>query len=728
MFVWGLLFLAAASGAVAAEEGGSPLAAHVTIRRDTFGIPHILADSEEAAAFGFGYAQAEDHCVEIARNYISARGEQARYFGTGKEGDFVLKLYDNLREAAADLKRVSPLYRKMVSAYAAGFNRYVEQHRRELPDWIPQFTAVDVMADRRAGAVNAVFSQGTVRALREKYSGSAPVVYHHEVLSVEANDAENLEAGDNLEPPGSNAFALTGARTTSGKPILLGNPHLNWSSLYWEAQVTVPGKVNFFGSTLAGIPVLRAGFNERLGWVTTNNSPDLTDVFVLPLDPKMADHYLFKGKSVALKKTEVSIEIRNADGKLTSEKRTYWDSGLGKILYRDSGRAFAVRSSQIDACRYYEGFYVLSKSRNLKGFLKNMERNYVPTSNFTYADVDGNVLYMWNARIPERLDDGTNYRLDVPGDPKYVWTKLLKVAKLPHLLNPAGGYIQNCNNPPWYTSLRDPIERSRYPSYIEQVTDLALRPQLALEMLESQEKFSLEDVKRLKFNTRMLIADRVKPDLIKAIRAIQNPSDELRRGLAVMESWDNCSSAQSRGGVLFQRFWDTYSAAAKPQPFAVPWDAANPARTPSGLANPALAITQFEDAVRWTRRTYGAEDVAWGDVHRFRFGTLDIPGDGANGTYGAFRVVRFSQSPEGKQVAGQVKPDEPPVGFGDAWILAVEFSRPIVAYSVLAYGQTTHSASSHSSDQIRMYANHEYKRVWFSEAEIKANLEREYRP
>jgi acyl-homoserine-lactone acylase len=90
--------------------------------------------------------------------------------------------------------------------------------------------------------------------------------------------------------------------------------------------------------------------------------------------------------------------------------------------------------------------------------------------------------------------------------------------------------------------------------------------------------------------------------------------------------------------------------------------------------------------------------------------------------------MRFREMPDGKLVAGWTSDDEPLQGFGDAWVIAVEFSRPIKAYSVLAYGQTTSSASKHSRDQIALFANHEYKRVWFSEAEIKANLEREYRP
>jgi len=337
---------------------GSPLAGKVVIRRDTYGIPHILAETEEAAAFGFGYAQAEDHCLTIARSLVAARGEEAKYFGTGKESDFLIRLYNVREEAERDLRRVSRLYRRIVNAYAMGVNRYVERHRAELPDWIPAFTGADLMAARRAGAVRSAFSQAAVRALR---------------------------------------------------------------------------------------------------------------------------------------------------------------------------------------------------------------------------------------------------------------------------------------------------------------------------------------------------------------------------------SWDNRVAAESRGAVLFQRFWDTYSRAVE-QPYAAPWDPQRPAQTPYGLADTAAALKHLEDAVRWCRQAYGSEDVAWGEVHRFRFGALDLPGDGANGTYGLFRVVRFQELPDGKRVAGRIRENEPPIGFGDAWVLAVEFSRPVRARSILAYGQTTRSASKHSSDQIGLFASHRLRPVWFTEEEIRANLESEYRP
>lgn len=691
-----------------------PLAEQVTIRRDTFGIPHILAATEEAAAFGLGYAQAEDHCLQIAESFVDARGESAKYTGQGIEGDFLLKQFDNPGECRKNFRQLDPLLQKIFRAYAAGVNHYVAKNRSELPSWIPTFDEFDVLANIHKGSINSV--SGVVRRLQTKYEGRpAP-----------QQISQNEFAGD-IEAAGSNAFAIGPSRSASGKAMLLGNPHLNWSSRYWEAHLTVPGKVNFFGSTLPGLPVLRAGFNEHLGYVQTNNAPDMADVYALKLDPAAPDRYIFDGKPMSFTKREVSVEIKTADGGLRIDKRTFEYSHLGPIIYRTKDRAFAYRSTQIDSYRHFEGFYHLSKAGNLREWMAVMKRNLLNYSNFTYADAAGNILYFWNARIPKRPDDGTSYELDVPAENgKYVWRSLHPVKDFPQLLNPRGGYTQNCNNPPWFASLRDPIDPDKFPSYFER-GEPSLRSQMALEMLESREKFSLEDVKQLKFNVRMLLADRVKPDLIRALKAVESPSDELKSGLAVMESWDNRAAAESKGTMLFLRFWDTYSAAVK-QPFAVAWDRADPGKTPSGLADPAAAVAAFGDAVQWTRKTFGSESIAWGEVNRFRFNGIDLPGDGASGNYGLFRVMRFAPQPDGKRVAGWIGGDKPLAGFGDAWVLAVEFAKPVNAWSILAYGQSSDPNSEHSRDQITLYAKHQYKKIWFSEAEIKANLERQYRP
>jgi acyl-homoserine-lactone acylase len=542
-----------------------------------------------------------------------------------------------------------------------------------------------------------------------------------------------------VDAPGSNALALAGTRTTTGKPILLGNPHLSWSSLYWEAHVRVPGTIDFYGSTLVGIPVLRAGFNDRLGFVTTNNAPDLDDLFALELDPDRPDHYLFDGRSMPLEPHQVTIDVRQEDGSLRKESRAFWRSHIGEVIYRTPTHAFAVKSTRLEALRYFEGFYVLSKARTLEAWQAALRLNYVPTSNFTYADADGNILYQWNGQVPVRKP-GLDYRLDVPArSTADLWTALHPVDALPRLLNPPGGYIQNANNPPAFVSLRDPLDMASYPPEFERGA-LALRPQLALDMLERRERFSVGDVIELKYTTRMLLGERMRGPLIEAVRATPDAPEEARAGADALEAWDARVAADSRGAVLFQRFWDSYAGAVRP-PFATPWSADHPAATPAGLADRAAAVEHLARAVREVREAHGSERVAWGEVHRFRAGELDLPGDGANGTYGTFRVMRFdspaggqaarpegSGGREGTRIAGTVGGQRGLVGFGDAWVLLVDFSGSVTAWSVLAYGQTTDLRSPHSRDQLPVFAGHRLRRAWFTEADIAANLERRYRP
>jgi acyl-homoserine-lactone acylase len=711
-----LVLLSSACGARRAVlPDPDTLAAQAIIRRDDFGIPHILAQTEEAAAFAFGYAQAEDHAAEIGRRYLSARGLAGLYFGRGGiDNDFQIAHFDNVNVSQRAVGEISDLYRMIISAYAAGVNRYVATHRAELPAWMPGITPADVLAASRAAAVTSLAGPGLQRQLRSKYQ--------------ESSGAEPLEDQDvRADRPGSNAFAVGGSRTASGKPILLGNPHLRWASLYWEAHVRVPGRIDFYGSTLVGIPILRAGFNDRLGFVTTNNAPDLDDVFALKVDPTRPDHYLFDGRSTPLIRRDTTIRVRNDDGTVGDESRTFWSTDIGPVIHRTRARVFVVKSTRLDAHRYFEGFYILSRARSLREWLAAMRKNLVPTSNFTYADADGNILYLWNGRVPIRKR-GVDYTLDVEASRSSdLWRRLHDVDDLPRLLNPPGGYVQNANNPPQFVSSRDPIDMSRYPSHFER-GPLALRPQLALQLLDGSSELTVPDVIRLKYNTRVLLADRVKRSLVDAARSLDRASEDLLAGAAALEAWDNTVGAGSQGAVLFRQFWDGYAAAVR-QPFAAPWSAANPTATPSGLSDPGEALRQLEAAVRATRASWGSERVAWGEVNRFRFGSLDLPGDGASGTYGCFRVMRFDQvDGEKRWVAGNMSGREPLAGFGDAWVLLVDFSQPVTGWSVLAYGQTSDLDSRHSSDQIRIFASHGLRRAWYTEDEIRDHTTREYRP
>ncbi len=693
------------------------LSERVEIVRDSFGVPHITADDQEAIGFGLGYTQAEDHIEVIARQVLEARGTAAATFGrSSADEDFAMRRAGNLEQSRAHLQDLDPMYRDVLGGFAAGVNRYVAQHRAELPEWIPEMSDVDFIAVTRAGAAGALASTSIARALEAKYKGDS------QAIPVGPGEEATVDL------PGSNALALAGSKTTSGRPILLGNPHLRWSSLYWEAHVTIRGHLNFYGSTLAGLPWLRAGFNDRLGYVQTNNAADLADLFALPLDPGNPDRYVFDRRSRPLLRQEITIDVRQDDGSMGRETRRFWVSHLGPIVHRNRKYAFAYRSTALDAYRFFEGFWRLSHARTIGDFRDVLEKRLMPSSNFTYADAAGNILYFWNARLPRRVA-GATYELDVPAsNGRFVWDGLHKTSELPQMLNPRGGYVQNANNPPWFVSKTDPLIPERYPSYLER-GELGLRPQLALELLAARDRFSPDDALALKFSPRLLLAERVKADLLASADAAP-PDEALREGRDIISEWDCRASAASVGAVLFQRFWERYrQALGAREPFAQAWDAARPYETPFGLADRGAAAHALGDAVRELRETHGSARIAYGAVNRFRFSGIDLPGDGASGQLGAYRVVTFDPATDGRtREAGRPDPDGPYRGFGDAWILLVHFTRPVTAFSVLAYGQSSRPRSPHGLDQIRLYASHQLRPVWFYPADIARHVERRYRP
>jgi acyl-homoserine-lactone acylase len=410
--------------------------------------------------------------------------------------------------------------------------------------------------------------------------------------------------------------------------------------------------------------------------------------------------------------------VREASDSFLTVRREFEETELGPVVHRTASHVFVVRSVNVEWPRQYEGFFELQQADSLREFRSTLARRLTVTSNYTYADVGGNILYSWQARLPRRPDEDFDYSLDVPaGDRRRAWRGIHRARDLPALLNPPGGYLQNANNPPWYPSVRDRLHPADYPAYIERGDDLSLRAQLALDALERTPRFSVDDLRRLKFDTRMLLADRTLPDLFAAADGVTNASDTLRAGLDALQAWDRTVSAGSRAAVLFERFMSIYEEQVD-DPFAVTWTEEAPMTTPRGLADPMAALSALERAVADVRSQYGSELVAWGDVHRFRVGGVDLPADGAPGRYGVYRVVGFEAG------AGRTRA----ANFGDAWVLLVHFTRPVTAWAVLAYGQTSNLDSPHSRDQIGLFANHELRPVWFSEQAIAANLERRYRP
>ncbi len=698
--------LVAYIGAPLAAQTTDPndLSSRVVILRTAHGVPHIRADDLKAFGYGLAWIQLEDYGPMVAMGILRSRGGMARVFGRDSIEDDFFAL-PRRAQAQTSYYRLDQATRDVYEGFAAGVNRYVALHREAfVPGFPADFSGYDV-ATRDVEPPSVAVARRFVARL----TGAGP-------RPAAPGQGEGAEPDPN---EGSNAWALAPSRTKSHHAILLRNPHLAWDAGYYEAHATVPGVLDFYGDFRIGGPfAVIGGFNRDLGWSTTNNSSPSDAIYALDVVPGATDQVLLDGAVAPLVRETVTAEYRNGPG-FSAETREYWQSPIGPVIARTGGKAYVLRSAGEGEFRGGEQFLRMMRATSLAEWKTAMRMNARTTSNFTYADRAGNIFYVWNAALPDFPHPfaGDSVALPVSRTAE-VWTRYVPWDSLPHLLNPKGGYLHNENDPPHFTNLLEPMDPARLPVTVPPPS-LSLRSQMALQLLTTAPKnLTLEDVVRLKHNYHMLLADRVKADLLAAVRSAADTA--LSAAADILARWDNSAAPDSRGGVLFEAWWRRYLQAGGRgvTPYAVPWTTDDPVRTPRGLADPARAVTAFRGAIGQVRQKYGGLDVAWGEVHRVRVGGKDVPVGGCGGDLGCFRVLGFQEDPDGKLSAR----------FGDGWILAVEFGAVPRALSVLAYGESQLPGSPWNGDQGEMFARGELKPVAFLAKDVDATVVKRYRP
>ena len=697
-----MLPMGGAVGAVPMADPAPELWREVEIVRTEHGVPHVRAESVRGAGYALGWLQCEDYGAVTPERLWSTRGQTARVKGRRAVDDD----FDALRRRARAIETYHQLElvtRDLYDGFALGINRYVTLHRAEFP-----------------AHITADFSGYDVATLHIGPGPSAPRISRFLTALKSGADTPVAEPAEPDTPPdeGSNAWAFAPSRTTSGKAILLRNPHLAWSAGYYEAHVTVPGIFDFYGDFRIGGPLgVVGGFNRHLGWSTTNsNTGDLTVIYAIPADPERPDHYRLDGVALPLARFTRSVIYRDGEQDVT-EQRELWEAPFGPVVHRTADTLYVARTAGDGEFRAGEQFLRMMRASSQEEWLAAMRLRARTSQNYTYADRAGNILILSNASYP-LLPHAPTRAAAVPATSlREIWTRYIPFEDQFLTRNPAGGYVHNENSSPHFANMREPVVLTNKHPNMERPM-LSLRSQLALDLIDTDTKLSLEDVVRLKHSYHMLLADRVKPDLVRAVAATQ-PTGEVAAALELLRVWDNTTAPERRGAVLFTVWWQRYAQpGARTSPYAQPWTETDPRRTPRGLAGPARAAQAFVEAVTETARRHGRWDVAWGDVYRLRRGSVDVPIGGGAGQLGHFRVVTYAREPDGRYAANG----------GDGWVLAVEFGEEPRAYSVLAYGESAKPESPWHADQAALFARGEVKTVRFKTADVDRHAVVRYRP
>lgn len=657
----------------------------VRILRDTWGVPHIFGRRDADVAYGLAWAHAEDDFATIQGALLAARGHLATLLGRqGAPNDYMVALLRVEEQVAAGYPGLSADVRALCEAYAAGVNHYAALHPKEAMTRLYPVTGADVV---RGFVHKLPLFFGIDQALGELFEGEPPAL-------------GDLGGGS---PMGSNAFAVGPARSAEGKTLLAINSHQPWEGpvAWYEAHLKSEEGWNMVGGIFPGAPLVLHGHNQSLGWAHTVNKPDLVDVYALEIDPENPRRYRMDGQWRELDERVAEIEVKLFGPFSWTFKRPVWESVQGPAVRLPDASTYALRYAGMGEVAQVEQWFRMNKAQDFETWRGAMEALAIPMFNTVYADASGRVFYVYNGRLSRRAP-GFNWRGYLPGNTSAtLWQESLTFEELPQVLDPASGFVQSCNNAPWNTTLGgDNPQAEDYPPELgieNRLTNRALR---ALALLGGDGEITVDEFAAYKYDTSYSPRSWMAELRDRTVALPPGEAPFFEEGRRVLAAWDLETDAKNLRTALAVMAFGPW--------FQDELEAISDLDLETSVSQAASLLMEH----------HGSLEVPWGEVNRLVRGEVDL---GLAGAPDVLHAV-YGELAEDGRLRGVA---------GDAYILMVEWDAEgeVHSRSVHQYGSATlDETSPHYADQAALFARRELRPVWFEEADLRAHLEREYRP
>ena len=693
---------AAAPNPSATAVSAQSLASTVTIHRDRFGVPHVFGATDASTAFGFGYAQAEDNFWQMEENFVRSLGRASELHGESSFHDDKLNRTLELpRLAREEYGRLDPKMRAIVDGFAAGINHFLVRHPETRPRLLSRIEPWYPLAFIRYNYYQNGFARGVGLTSAE--------------LRLARRVDEDLALSSNV---GSNGWVVNPSRSASGHALLFINPHLPFfgSGQVYEGHVHSDEGWNFTGYTRFGFPLPYVGHNEHLGWVSTDNAADVADLYAERFDdPARPLAYRYGGGYRTAVSWVDTIRVKT-DAGTEARAVTLRKTHHGPIVAVRDGAPLALRMAKLEADGWLREWYDMTRARSLPEFKRAMQPLAMLFGNAMYADREGNTFYVYNAAVPKR-SNRFDWTKPVDGsDPATEWQGFHTFDELPQLTNPPSGWMQNCNTSPFLLTDRGNPDRASYPKYMALEGDNP-RGAISRRMLAEKARWTFEEWTRAAFDTRVMMADSVLPGMIEeARRAGAEPDDRAARRRAALDAlrgWNHRSDTASVPMTVFT-FWRASERIVRR----------------SGTPDADVRRVSLDAALDTLEGRFGKWNVPWGEINRlqrtdesraepFSDDRPSVAVPGVSGADGAVFTFYGGPAPGARRHYGVA---------GGTYVSVVEFGPQVRALSIHVFGASGNPASRHFMDQSPMYARGEFKPAWLTIEEIRANLERSYRP
>jgi len=534
--------------------------AAVEILRDANGIPHIFASSIADASFALGFAHAQDRLWQMETSRRIAAGRVSEIAGAGAlPVDRLMRTLGLRRVAAANFERYDAETKRLLEAYAAGVNAYIATDPVLPPEfWIARvkpepWSPIDSVAWTKVMALD-LGGNWRGEMLRLHLARSLPLERIQQFLPpypgdkpLAIRDIRGLYESVDVPPtsgwpPGaSNSWAVSGARSTSGKPLLANDPHLRLTAppVWYFAHLHAPG-LDVIGATLPGVPGVIIGRNRRLAWGFTNTGSDVQDLYLEKLLPD--GRYLAPEGPREFTVVREKIAVKDA----ADEELVVRISRHGPVISREAGGlvlALAWTALQENDTSG-QAIFRVPRAHDWPSFLAALRDYQAPMQTISYADVDGNIGYASIGRVPVRKPaNDLRGLLPAPGwDARYDWTGWIPFDELPRVFNPREGAVVNANHrtvPPGYRH------------FITSEWQAPYRADRITELLAATQKHSRESFARMQMDT---VSSPVR-ELLPRLLATPARSDRARDALKRLAAWDGTMAADRPEPLIAIAWW-----------------------------------------------------------------------------------------------------------------------------------------------------------------------------
>ncbi len=551
------------------------LHAPAEVARDHWGIPHIFASDQHDLFYAQGFVHAQDRFFQMEFNRRLVAGQLSEVLGeVSLPVDRWMRTLTLRRVAEFEVGLLSENGRRMLGAYARGVNaclrleplpvEFTLLRYRPAPWRIADTLAwIKMMAWSlsvnweteiiRARLIDRL-GKDAARQLDPDYAAELPTVipYGFDFSGIGSSALERAAAVRPFSGPspydgvGSNNWVVSGARTTTGMPLLANDMHLALTipAIWYENHLQCPD-LQVTGVTFPGIPGIVAGHNGHVAWGHTNGFPDVQDLFMEHLRRTASGgvEAEYMGSWEAVRLLHEVIQVKGKPPVAHEVVVTRHGPVINELAPDLSGETplalcwTALEPNMMIECLLED---VLA-AKNCAEFHAGLRHWHTPSQNVVYADVEGNIGYTLCGRVPIRNNgDG---QVPVPGwVADYEWVGYIPYEDMPHLLNPAQGYIATANNR---------VVGPDYPFYLGRETVSGDRALRIHELLASQEKVAPEFIETMQFDLVCPSARRLRAQVVDL--PIDDP--ELAPLLELLHAWDGSLQPDCAAAAVYEVFY-----------------------------------------------------------------------------------------------------------------------------------------------------------------------------